>query len=190
MLKIRNFLYEIFSVSFGLAILGFFGIMSFFPMEIMLMGEGQSWYWVFIFIGFGIVIAFFLQTRINKKKLYKTIRIVDLFVFTSGIFVILAYLTFTRDLLEPWLIQSAWFFRYNGFIVGIFLSAVIIKTSTSLEFLILKYNEEIADEAETERKGQLIALMILCSTFVFFILEVLLHRFYSLLSSLLLIFII
>ncbi len=191
MLKVRFYFYEIISLSFGLALLGFFGVMSFFPIEITVMGEGQTWYWVFILLGFGVIITFFITTKINKNNLYKIIRVADLITLIISIFVIIAYLNFTKDLLEPWFIQSAWFFRYNGLVIGIFLLCVFIKTSTSMTFLILKFNErEDLNDKQKDKNSHLVVLLILSLTFIFFISEVLFHRFFTLFSSLLLIFII
>jgi hypothetical protein len=189
MSKIRYYTYEILSASLGLALLAFFGVMSFFPMEIMLMGEGQTWYWTFIMLGFGIFIVFILQTRYKKISLYKLIRVADIFTTIFAIFVVTTYLNFTKDLLEPWIIQAAWFLRYNGFIIGILLLCVIIKTTSILTFLISKFNEH-NDDVKQESKWGSIVLFILIFSFTFFILEVLLFRFNTLLSSLLSIFII
>jgi len=190
MTKLRYFLYELGSTAIGLAILAFFGTIIFLPIEIVIMGEGQTVFLVFILITLSIVIAFFILSFIHKKYLLLIIRIVDILAVISLIFVINAFLAFTQDLFEPWLIQAAWFWRYNGMIVGMFLGIITIKTITGLSYIISKFNEPgEGNEIKEDKNPKIIALLIIVSSFLFYCVEMLFFRYSSLFAVLLFSFI-
>jgi len=140
MMRKIHYLYEIFSVSFGFALLAVFGTLSFFPIEIMFLGEEQTWFWTFVFLNYGVILAFLLYSFFNRESL-KMMRIFDLGVTSCSILVIVAFLIYTRDMFEPWFVQGAWFLRQNGLIVGFFLGFVIIKTVIGTAFIISKFTK-------------------------------------------------
>ena len=189
MKKVYCYFYEIISVSFGLALLAFFGTMSFFPMEVMLMGEGNSWYWVFILLCLSIVISYILISFYKRDKALIIMRILDILILGCSIITVIAFLSFTQDLLEPWLIQGAFFLRYNGLLIAILLSCIIIKTVSGLSFLISKLNEPNQEEQD-KNQLEVLTLAILIMSLFFYIIEILLYRFINLLSSLLVIFLV
>ena len=182
--KLRYFLYEIVSVSMGLALLGFFGTLSFLPMELHMMGEGQTMYYLFIFLCFGIVISFLVLSFIKRKNRYIIARVVDIASIICLIFVIVAFLTFTQDLFEPWLIQVGWFLRYNGFIVGLFMGLITIKTTISLSMIISNFNTSIVGTSSGDQRGhdgnlRVLSSLIIVLCFGFYIFAMVFYRYVS-----------
>ncbi|NVM27711.1 MAG: DUF4091 domain-containing protein [Candidatus Helarchaeota archaeon] len=193
--KLRYFLYEIVSVSMGLAILAFFGTLSFLPMEIMLWGEGQTAYWTLIILVFSAVIAFTLLSFCKKKYHAILMRMADVATVIFAILLINSYLVFTQDLFEPWIIQAAWFFRYNGLFIGLFLGCMMVKTITGLSYLITKVNNsnnlnETSQKSAKESNSNIIAFSIIAISFTIYSAEMLFFRYSSLFMTLLAIFII
>ncbi len=190
----KYYFYEIGTVSFGLALLAYFGTLSFFPMEIMSMGDGQSWYWVFILLTFSTIGALLLVSFYKHYALI-IVRILDLTIAILGIWVIITFLIFTKDLLEPWLVQGAWFLRYNGLLIGIFLSCVMIKTVAGISFIVSINNdtrsEGLKDTLTKKRnRAQLVSFSIVSLIFAFYSLEMLFYRYLSFYYVLVSIFII
>jgi len=159
----------------------------------MLFGEGQTWFWAFILLSLGSIIGFFLVSFFKREHSLIIIRVFDIFITIFAVLLTMAYLIFSSDLLEPWLIQGAWFIRYNGLFIGFLLWAVVIKTIAGLAFLISKYNETEEDYPfgtyhKKERCHEIIVLLILIGTSSFYILEILLYRFFPLFNLFLSIF--
>jgi hypothetical protein len=190
--KLHYLFYEVIAISTGLAILMFFGTLSFLPFEIMMWGEGQTVYWIFIFIGLSIVFTFLLLSFVKGNTHSFIMRIVNIGTMVSAVLVIVAYLTFTQDLFEPWIIQAAWFMRYNGLIVGVFVGFVTAKTVIGLSRLITILN---APEEREEQRGRysprlIISVMVIIATFLFFGIEILLFRYVSLFIALIVVFLV
>ncbi|NVM53441.1 MAG: DUF4091 domain-containing protein [Candidatus Helarchaeota archaeon] len=195
MTKLKYSLYEIVTVSLGLALLGFFGTLSFLPMEIHMMGEGHTIYWMFIFLSFSLITSFLLLSFLKQKYRFIITRIFDVAAIICLIFVIHAFLTFTQDLFEPWLVQVGWFLRYNGFIVGLFMGLVTIKTTMSLSTIISNFNDSEAKSSSENIKGdsensKLPTMLILLLSFGFYIFAMLFYRYVSFFMLLTSIFII
>lgn len=193
-MKIRYYAYELLSTSFGIGTLCLFGSLSFFPIEVTLMGDGQTWFWVPVIFSLSVIAAFFLLSFYKRESSLIITRIFEALSTLTSILTIFAFLTFTQDLQEPWIMQGAWFFRYNGIIMGIFIGFVLIKTVAGLSFIISKLNEpeEVKknDEKEpNERLKENITLILIVATFSFYIVEILLYRYISLYGALLSIFI-
>ncbi len=182
--KLRYFLYEIISVSIGLALIGFFGTLSFLPMEIQMMGEGQTLYYLFIFLCFSIVISFLVLSFIKQKSRYLIARVMDIASIICLVFVITTFLTFTQDLFEPWIIQVAWFLRYNGFIVGLFIGLITIKTTINLSVIISNFNASKVRNNSGNLRILSSLIIVLC--FGFYIFAMVFYRyvsFYMMLTS-------
>jgi len=158
-------------------------------MEVMLMGEGQSWYWVFIFLCLSIVISYILSSFYKRDKALLIMRILDATILSFAVLTCMSFLSFTQDLLEPWLIQGAFFLRYNGILIGILVSCITIKTVLGLSFLISTFNK-LEKEEKKDKQLDILTMVIISMAFLFYIIEILLYRFYTLYSSLLVIFII
>lgn len=193
MLKVKYYTYEILSISIGLALLAFFGTFTFLPMEVMLMGELQTWYWVFIFLTLGSLAAFFLIS-LHKDKALLIMRVVDPIIAVLTIFMITSYLTFTSDLLEPWLIQASWYFRYNGLLIGLTCVFILIKCVAGVSFLITKFASNSVSNNLSKEKMDLILKKITLSIFIvmfsFYIMNLLSYRYFTLLHAFIFIFII
>lgn len=192
MVKIRDLIYEIVGVSVGLATLMFFGTLAFLPFEIMMWGEGQTVYWMFILVGISIVLTFLLLSVLKRSTHWILTRILNVGTLISIIFVTIAYLSFTQDLFEPWLIQAAWFMRYNGLVVGVFVGFVAAKTVSALSHLIMKVN---APENRVASQGWsspslIISVVIIILSFLFFGIEILLFRYISMVITLLVAFLV
>lgn len=187
--KVKYYFYEILTVSFGLALLAFFGTLSFFPMEIMLLGEELSWLWVYIFLIFSVFIAFILLSFYKKNYSFIIIRIVDILTIICAIIVIVSFLIYTQDVIENWFVQGAWFLRDNGFIVGVLLSLILIKSVTGLSFLISKFNEGGVQDS-SEKQKEVLSLFIIVLSFGFYIIEFFLYRYFTFYSCLFSIFIV
>ncbi|MHA1293788.1 MAG: hypothetical protein ACTSQJ_14120, partial [Promethearchaeota archaeon] len=190
MYKIRLYFYEITSISLGFALLTFFGTLSFLPVEIMLMGEGQTWLITFIILSLSAIIAFILLSFLKREFSLIIMRIFDIFSTFFAIIAVISFLIFTRDMLEPWLIQGAWFLRYNGVIMSLLLGSILIKTAAGLSFIISKFNEPEEKMSQEqlnikEKKLELLTFLIVVLTFSFYIIEVLLFRYFTLLNVLL-----
>ena len=67
--KVKTYFYEIASVSFGLAMIYFFGVLSFLPMEMFYLAEGNTIFYMFVFVCFGIFISFLLLSFYREKTL-------------------------------------------------------------------------------------------------------------------------
>ncbi|MDD1776870.1 MAG: hypothetical protein LUQ65_01795, partial [Candidatus Helarchaeota archaeon] len=192
MAKLRYLFYEIIATSTGLAILMLFGTLSFLPYEIMMWGEGETVYWIFIFLGLSSVLTFLLLSLTKRSTHGIIMRIVNVGTIVGAVLVIVAYLTFTQDLFEPWMIQAAWFMRYNGLIVGVFAGFVIAKTVFGLSRLITILNapEDREEQRGRNSPGLVISVMIIMATFLFFSAEILLFRYVSLFIALLVVFLV
>ena len=193
MTKLRYFIYEIVSISVGLALLAFFGILSLFPMEIHMMGNESTVYWTFLSLIFAMVAAFLLLSFIHKRFHFLLTRIFDVASLICLLLVINSFLVFTQDLFEPWMVQVAWWFRYEGGIVGLFLGFLTLKTIIGLSSVVSGYSEGNDTEGLNNEKGKgftLIAMAIIVLTLSFFCLEMITFRYVSFFSSLIVIFII
>ena len=195
MTKLRYYIYEIVSVAIGLAVIAFFGTLLFLPFEIMMWGEGQTVYWVFIILGMSVVLAFMLLSFFKRKDHGIIMRLVNVATVISAILMVAAYLFFTQDLFEPWLIQVGWFMRYNGLIVGFFVGILMIKTIIGFSQLITKFNSEkdLANPQDMEGNQlnvKLITLSTVSLGFIFYSAEMLFFRYWSFFYTLLTIFII
>ncbi|MHA1649368.1 MAG: glycoside hydrolase domain-containing protein, partial [Candidatus Helarchaeota archaeon] len=194
MIKLRYFAYEMVSISLGLALLAFFGILSFLPIEIMIMGEEQTIYWLYIALCLSAVIAFLLLSFCPKRYHFILLRILNSLMIILIFIVSITYLQFTQDLFEPWLIQTGWFFRYHGILLGFFLGVVLIQTITGLSMMIFgvnnfKKSSEIAQKNNNKSYSNKIMLVILILTSAFLVLELLFFRYFSFFISLISIFI-
>ncbi|TFF95634.1 MAG: DUF4091 domain-containing protein [Promethearchaeota archaeon] len=178
------YMYEVLSLSLGLSVLFLFGVLSFFPKEIMLMADGQTWFWAFIFISLSTFFAFLILSFYKHQFSLYIMRISDLLIVFLSILCSIYFLIFTQDLMDPWIMQTAWFLRYYGFLVGFLLGLVCFKTITGFSFLIAKSNEE-----EAEKFKEKTVFGIVFSSFCFFMVEVQLLREYTLLSVFLYLFI-
>jgi hypothetical protein len=192
MAKLRYVFYELIAISTGLATLMFFGTLSFMPLEIMIWGEGQTVYWVFIFLGISIMLTFLLLSLVKRSTYGIILRIVNVGTIVSAVLVIVAYLNFTQDLFEPWIIQAAWFMRYNGLIVGLLVGFVVAKTIIGLSNIITIINAPKDREEQQGRysPGLVISVVIIMLSFLFFGAEILLFRYMSLFITLLVIFLV
>ncbi|MHA1293787.1 MAG: glycoside hydrolase domain-containing protein [Promethearchaeota archaeon] len=188
MYKLKYYSYEITSIAFGLALLAFFGTMSFLPFEIMILGEGQMWFWVFIILSLSGIIAFLLLSFYKCNYSFIIIRIFDVLTTVCAIFAAITFLIFTKDLLEPWLIQAAWYFRYHGLIIGLLLGCVMIKTIAGLSFFISKIKDIEKQKDFQEKNLRILAFLFVVITFTFYIIEILLYRYLTLFSVFLSIF--
>lgn len=182
MVKLKHYFYEIISVSLGISIITFFGILSLAPMEIMLLGQEQSFLWVFLFLSYSVILSFILFTRFKQAYTLYIMRIFEIISTIILFFLMVAYLEFSKDMSEPWLIQTGWFLRDNGFITGLFLSTTLIKTTGGLTFLISKFSlkEETINEGESKKNSEFLVLLIIFIALCIFILEFLFYRFVSL----------
>ncbi|MHA1148961.1 MAG: glycoside hydrolase domain-containing protein [Promethearchaeota archaeon] len=184
----RSCIYEIISLSFGLAIISFFGTLAFFPPEIMLLPDGQTFFISIIIICFAIFSALIIGS-IYRDKARILVRILDFIIAIFSVFVVILYLDFSSDMMEPWMLQGPWFLRYYGVLIGIFLAVVIIKTTLALSYVSFKYHEEGTENLERPI-SELITLIVMSSLFSFYILEMLLYRYFLFFNALLAIFII
>lgn len=188
MSRVKFYFYEILTVSFGLALIAFFGTLSFFPMEIMLLGEELSWLWVYILLIFSVFIVFILLSFYKKKYSLVIVRVVDTLTIICAIIAIVSFLIYTQDVIENWFVQGAWFLRDNGLIIGILLSLIMIKSVASLSFLITKFNE-IGGKSPGEKDKEVLSFVIIVLSFGFYIIEFFLYRYFTFYSCLFSIFI-
>lgn len=190
MVKLKYFIYEIGSTSVGLGLLAFLGTLSFLPIDIMIMGEGQTVTWLFIILSISLIAAFLLLSFVKRKFLL--LRILNILTILMAILVINTFLIFTQDLFEPWLIQVGWFLRYNGFIVGVFLGIIAIQTVTGLSLIISemhKFKElEGGEDKGSNKKIKLLTFLVFGICIFFYICEMLVFRYSTFLAALLLIF--
>jgi hypothetical protein len=193
--KTKYYFYEIISISFGLALLTFFGTLSFFPIELMLLGEGQTWFWVFIFLGLSIIVAFLLISFYKREHALIIIRIFDVLSTIIAVIAIITFLIFTKDLLDAWFVQGGWYLRYHGLIIGPLIACIMIKTIAGFSFLISKLNEpgvndEKSGDNDKQKNIELTTLLIIVSSFIFYISAFLIYRYFYFLNVLITIFII
>ncbi|MHA1277044.1 MAG: glycoside hydrolase domain-containing protein [Candidatus Helarchaeota archaeon] len=189
MKRLRYSFHEIMITALGLSLLAFFGTLSFLPMEIQMMGEGQTIFWIFISIAFGIILAFLWLSFVDKKYYYLISRILTVAMVICVIFVIHEYLIFTQDLFEPWLIQIGWFLRYRGFVVGIFLGFVAANTIVNLSSLIYLFKSTSDDEIGSANPAGIGTLILVGLSFALYSIEMLIFRYWSFLILFILIFI-
>lgn len=185
--ELKFYFYEILSIDFGLALLYFFGILSFVPFDMFFLTDGNTWYYALVFIFLGVFISF-LCLSFYKEKSLLIMRILDLIIAVYIIVVIYFYLHFTADLMEPWMIQTAWFLRYHGILVGILLMLILIKTVAGLSSLSTKFFDK---QKELKRKNsEVLTVLIISFSFGFCILELMLYRYMSFFQVLISIFVI
>ncbi|MHA1715505.1 MAG: DUF4091 domain-containing protein [Promethearchaeota archaeon] len=151
-MPVSRYYYEILSISFSFSLLAFFGVFLFFPMELMIFGEGNESTLVMNIVLISLLFALILVSLYKRKQALFIMRIADLSAAIHAIVLFTTFILFTSDLLEPWLTQLGWFIRYNGISVGLFLGVNIVKSVSGLSFLISVYNRrgEIFDHARRE----------------------------------------
>ncbi|MHA1265354.1 MAG: glycoside hydrolase domain-containing protein [Candidatus Helarchaeota archaeon] len=195
MSRIKFSIYEIVSVATGLALITFFGTLMFLPFEIMMWGEGQTIFWVYIIIGMSTLIIFLILSLFRRELHGLIMRIINVVTIFSAIFLIISYLSFTKDLFEPWLTQTGWFLRYNGPIVGIFAGCVLAKTIVGVSQLISKFNESHLTNAHTTPKGfgggaKHITLFTVIISFAYYSFAMIFLKYFSLFATFLTIFLV
>ncbi len=195
MSRLKYSVYEIVSVAVGVAIIAFFGTLIFLPFEIMMWGEGQTVYWLFIIMGLSVIFAFVLLSFVKRAYFRIILRIANVATVITAIIMVNAFLLFTHDLFEPWLIQVGWFIRYNGLVIGLFVGAVTIQTIIAMSQLIIKFNTPKNSGPSDLNNGsnfskKLITFLIVSLGFSFYIIEMLIFRYWSLFLTLLTIFVV
>jgi hypothetical protein len=186
---INKYIYELISVAFGFSIIAFFGTLSFFPMEIMTMGEHQSWYSAMLIFSISIIIAFFLLNYFPSQ--HSSIMIIsEIFIQITSLLCMISYFNFNSILTEIWLIQPGWFLRSEGILVGYFLGTIVIKTASGLSFLVKKLTikrididpENESDEnpvklKQVDSQRQKITVILIILSFIFYITLILVLRY-------------
>ena len=156
------------------------------------MGEGQTWFWVFLIVCFSSFLSLILMSFLKKKDACLIMRLADILAAVVFIFIIMDYLAFTSDNLEPWLVQAAWFFRYHGFMIGLFLGLIIVKTVAGISLLITGFNEHamlVESSSNSEEKAlRILTLSIISMIFAFYITCMVLYRYFTLFNTFLFIF--
>ncbi len=195
MTKLRYYIYEIVSAAIGLAAIAFFGTIALLPFEIGMFGEDQTIFWMFIILGLSVILAFLLLSFFKRKDHGFIMRIVNVMTVITALLMVFAFLFFTQDLFEPWLIQMGWFMRYNGHIVGLFVGTLTIKTIIGISELITKFNsgKDLANPQDmegTQLDVKVITLSTVSLGFIFYSAEMLFFRYYSLFITLLILFIV
>nr|MDO8115077.1 DUF4091 domain-containing protein [Candidatus Sigynarchaeota archaeon] len=133
-----TFIYEIASISLGLASFLFFGILAFAPFMLMSFGEGNTFTLTELMFFLTMLASLVIVSLWKREKAAYIMWIADMASAASLVAMIVAYLVFSGDLQEPWLTQGGWFLRYNGLVVGCFLAATVVKVVSGLSFLISK----------------------------------------------------
>ncbi|MHA1281648.1 MAG: glycoside hydrolase domain-containing protein [Promethearchaeota archaeon] len=192
MLKVKYYSYEIASSSLGISLIFLFGTLSLFPKEIMLMGDGQTWFYALSIFTIGIWCGFIFLSLLKSKFTLILMRISDVLICIIAAILVSVYLWFTKDMMESWIVQGAWFLRYNGVLVGIFLGLISFKTIAGISFLIKKLNESESESESAKSLARLrtVVFLITFLSFSFYIIEIIMYRYLTLLYVFITIFII
>jgi hypothetical protein len=129
-----SLLFELISAAFGIAILGIFGIMVMMPIEVMILASEQSSFYIYILVAGAMLISFWYLTIFPENARW-LLRLMDgLGMILTG-FILLTYLSFTTDFSASWMVEGVWFLREKGWIVGLWLFIMVIKTSAAVTVL-------------------------------------------------------
>ncbi|MHA1792894.1 MAG: glycoside hydrolase domain-containing protein [Promethearchaeota archaeon] len=157
----------------------------------MFYGEGNTHFLAMNIMIIGMTFGFIIIHFIDKKYFMMVMQISESISFILLIIMLFSFTSFAKELLEPWIMQSGWFLRYNGILNGLFLATTAVKVIFGFSTLTLITNGrkelEINSPVTKKRSGiNQLMLLILVIFSVVSVLLFLIFRYESLAEVLLL----
>ncbi|MHA1730471.1 MAG: glycoside hydrolase domain-containing protein [Promethearchaeota archaeon] len=119
-----------------LGVLAFFGTAVAYPRQINSSTERLTTGWISVAIVLSGLLSFLLLSLYRRKLGRPLLAAGSVATAVACVVVMGRFLARTRDNLEPWVVQGAWFLRDEGVAVGLLLAALVFSATTSIALLV------------------------------------------------------